>query len=170
MRFLKKATWVVVLASVFAGSASAQEMKIGVIDVQRVLSQSPQFKEARARLEDEFAPRGREIMARQTALEEKAAKLQKDGEVMGKEEREAAERELTSEQRAIIRAQNEFREDSEIREKEVLAPVQQEVLAEVQAFGEENGYDIILAQGFVYVGPKADVTQAVLERLTKDGG
>ena len=30
--------------------------------------------------------------------------------------------------------------------------------------------DIILAQGFVYVGPKADVTQAVLERLTKDGG
>lgn len=149
----------------FAATASAQEMKIGVIDVQRLLGQSPQFAAARAKLEDEFAPRGRDIVARQTALEEKAAKLQKDAEVMGAEEREAAERELNNERRAIIRAQNEFREDSELREKEVLEPVQQEVLGEVRAFGEENGYDMILAQGFVYVNPKADVTEAVLKRL-----
>ena len=159
------------LAFLFATTGLAQTngiLKIGVVDINRLFSESPQFQEARAKLEDEFAPRQREIIAMQTALGEKAKKLEKDISVMGESEREAAQRELRNSERDIARAQNEFREDAQVRENEFLQQVQQNVLQEIIVYGQEQGYDIILPAGpggAVFASPKVDVTAPLIERL-----
>ena len=45
--------------------AGAAEVKIGFVNVAIVLDQAPQAAEARARIEREFAPRDRELLAQQ---------------------------------------------------------------------------------------------------------
>ena len=147
-------------------SAQATEgLKIGVVNVSRLLQESPQAQSAREALEDEFAPRRREIVSMQTALEEKAAAIQKDLEVMGAEERENAQRDLRNEERSIVRAQNEFREDIDLRNNEAIGAIQQEVFREVAAYGDSAGFDLVLADGIVYASSRIDITQAVLDRL-----
>lgn len=164
-QYLAIAVVVVMALPVTTGAQALVDTKIGVVDINRLLSESPQFNVAREKLDDEFAPRRREIVAMQTAFEEKAAKLQKDLEVMGGEEREAAQRELRNEERAILRAQTEFREDSELRNNEVLRVVQQDVIREVVAYGESEDFDLILVEGIVYASDRVNITQHVLERL-----
>lgn len=164
-QYLAIAAVVVMALPVTTGAQALVDTKIGVVDINRLLSESPQFNVAREKLDDEFAPRRREIVAMQTAFEEKAAKLQKDLEVMGGAEREAAQRELRNEERAILRAQTEFREDSELRNNEVLRVVQQDVIREVVAYGESENFDLILVEGIVYASDRVNITQTVLERL-----
>jgi len=164
-QYLAIAAVVVIALPVTTGAQALVDTKIGVVDINRLLSESPQFNVAREKLDDEFAPRRREIVAMQTAFEEKAAKLQKDLEVMGGAEREAAQRELRNEERAILRAQTEFREDSELRNNEVLRVVQQDVIREVVAYGESENFDLILVEGIVYASDRVNITQTVLERL-----
>jgi outer membrane protein len=168
MRLFAKFYLTVIAALVLPAIAFAQapgNLKIGVVDINRLMSESPQFQAAREKLDDEFAPRRREIIAMQTSLEERAATLKKDFEVMGAAEREEAERELRNDERAIIRAQTEFREDSELRNNEVIRVVQQNVVREVVAYGESEGFDLVLVEGIVYASDRVNITQPVLDRL-----
>lgn len=151
--------------------ATAQgALKIGVVDIGRLLQESPQSVAASARLTDEFAPRQREIMAMQTALEAKAARIEKDFEVMGAEERENATRDIRNDEREIVRAQNEFREDFDLRRNEVIGAVQNDVVQAVRKFGVDEGYDLILAEGIVQYNKSIEVTDKVLDRLNATAG
>ncbi len=156
------------LTPAFAQAQAA--LKIGVVNIGRLLQESPQAVAASERLEDEFAPRRREIMAMQTELEEKAAQVQKNLEVMGADERENAQRDLRNDERALVRSQNEFREDLDLRRNEVIGAVQRDVLVEINAFGSAEGFDLILVDGIVYASERVDITQQVLDRLQANAG
>jgi outer membrane protein len=159
------------LALMFATSGWAQNngiLKIGVVDINRLLSESPQFQEARAKLEDEFAPREREIIAMQATLEATAKQLEKDMPVMGEAERDNAQRELRNSERDLVRAQNQFREDAQTRESEIMRDMQQEIGQQIVGYGQSEGYDIILpagGAGVLFASPRVDVTGPLIERL-----
>ncbi len=144
--------------------------KIGVVNIGRLLQESPQAIAAVARLEDEFAPRQREFVALQSDYEAKAAKIQKDLEVMGADERQNAQRDLRNDVRELERTQNEIREDFDLRRNEVIGAVQREVLQAAKDYGVAQGYDLILAEGFVHFDASIEVTDQVLERLRADAG
>jgi len=61
-----------------ASAQTSGNLKIAVVNVGRLLQESPQAQSARESLDSEFAPRRREIVALQPALDGKAAALQKD--------------------------------------------------------------------------------------------
>ena len=83
-------------------------LKVGVVNVGRLLQESPQAVAATQSLEDEFAPRRREFLALQSAYEAKAAQLEQDRDVMGVSERENVQRDLRDDQRELLRTQNEL--------------------------------------------------------------
>ena len=145
-------------------------LKLGVVDFGVLLQQAPQVIAADAAMQDEFAPRQRELIAMQTALEEKVAEFQKNGEVMGQSERENAERSLRDEERAFVRAQNEVREDLDLRRNEVFQTLQRELAIEIKAFAEEEGFDLVIVDGVLHYSSKVDVTADVLERLRAKAG
>ena len=153
----------------FLLAQSVGDLKIGVVNAGRLLNESPQVRIAMETLQDEFAPRQREIVAQQTEFQEKQAQLQRDLEVMGAEERRNAERDLRNEERTLARRQQEFSEDFELRRNEELAKVQQELLRDIQAFGQLGNYDLILGDGVLYASPVVDVTQDVLNSMQSAG-
>ena len=101
------------LAAGLSAGVAAQDLKIGVVNIARLLDQSPQAKVAMEALQDEFAPRQREIVAQQKELREKEERLQRDGAVMGEDERNSLERDVRDERRDLARRQNEYVEDLE---------------------------------------------------------
>ena len=91
---LVKAVIGVSLVFAFAMPASAQDPKIGVVSLQAIVERAPQTKEVMDALREEFAPREREIVAKQKEIEDLQAKVQKDLAVMGETERRNAEKNL----------------------------------------------------------------------------
>lgn len=162
-------TYFAALAAVlllFSMTAGAQEVKIGFVNVGRLISESPQANAAMEALQEEFAPRQREIVAMQNAFKEKQGQVQRDLEVMGPEERRNSEQQLRKEERDLSRSQQEFTEDINLRRNEALGKLQRDLLREVQVFATNEGYDLVVSSdGVLYASPVIDITEQVLEGL-----
>jgi outer membrane protein len=146
------------------GAAQAQ-MKIAVVNVPRLLEEAPQAKGAMQGLQDEFAPRQREIVTQQKDLKGKEEKLQRDGAVMAENERRNAEKDLRDSQRELARKQNEYVEDLNLRRNEELGKLQRSLLQEVQTYARAQNYDLVLGEGVLYRNESIDITAQILAAL-----
>jgi len=144
--------------------AAQAQTKIGVVNVARLLQESPQAQAASQALESEFATRRRELETQQKDLKAREDKLQKDGAVMAAAERSSAEKSLREGQREFARKQNEFLEDLNVRRNEVLGQLQRTILQEVQTFAKGAGLDVVVSEA-LYASPSVDVTGQVLSAL-----
>jgi outer membrane protein len=166
MSFVKqqmvKAVLGIALVFAFALPAAAQEMKIGVVSLPALIERAPQTKIAMDALQEEFAPRQREFLAKQKEFEELTAKAQKDFAVMGETERRNAEKDLRDLQREVTRLQNEFREDLNLRQNEEYGVLQRAMLKEVQDYAQEQGYDLIVGDGVLFASSAVNITEQVL--------
>jgi len=151
------------------GSAQAQttSVKIGVVNMSALIEQSPQAQAVMEELRDEFATRQRDLVAMQTALQQKQETYQRDASVMGAEERATLEREIRDGQRDLQRADNELREDLNIRQNEELASLQRVVVERVQTYARDEGFDLVLYEA-VYASEAIDITAGVLAALQAD--
>ena len=158
----------IALVCAFALPAGAQELKIGVVNIQSLMEQAPQTKSSMDALQEEFAPRQREFLAKQKEFEDLQAKAQKDLAVMGETERRNAEKELRDLQREVTRLQNEFREDLNLRQNEELGKLQRSLLKEVQDYALQEGYDLVVGDGVLYASTSVNITDNVLRALEAD--
>ena len=152
----------------FAGTAHAQELKIGVVNVPVLMDRAPQTQVAMSALEEEFQPRQRDIIAKQKELEDLTAKVQRDLAVMGETERRNAERDVRELQREVQRLQTEFREDFNLRRNEELGNLQRSLLQEVQTYAQAAGFDLIVGDGVLYASSAVNVTQLVLQAMEEN--
>ncbi len=156
-----------VLALLFAAAmpAAAQELKIGVVNVPLLMDRAPQTKAAMDALQEEFAPRQREILAKQTELQELVERAQKDGAVMSETERRNLEMSVRDLQREVTRLDTEFREDLNLRQNEELGKLQRSLLTEVQTYAQGEGYDIVVGDGVLFASSAANITEEVLRAI-----
>jgi outer membrane protein len=155
----------VALVAVFAVPAAAQELKIGVVNIPALMQRAPQTQAAMDELQEEFAPRQREILARQKEFEELGTKFQKDSAVMGETERRNMEKELRDLQREVTRLQTEYQEDLNLRQNEEMSNLQVSLLQEIQAYASQEGYDLIVGDGVLYASGSVNVTEDVLRAV-----
>jgi outer membrane protein len=148
-----------------ANAASAQtNLKIGVINVGKLLENAPQSKVVQDKLQKEFEPRQQSIIAKRNKLQSQQDTFQKDSPVMGEEERLNLERQIRDAQRDLQRDENEYLEDLNARRNEEVGKLQREVLQRVQAYASAQKYDLVLADA-IYVSGAVDITQLVITAL-----
>jgi outer membrane protein len=147
-----------------AAAGAQDSFRVGVVSVNRLLEQAPQFIAAMQELQTEFAPREREFVALQRALQEKADTYERDGAIMAEQERLNLEREIRDGQRDLQRMQADLNEDVNLRRNEELAVLQRSLLQEVQNFARSQGYDLVVADA-LYFSTAIDITDDVLEAL-----
>lgn len=153
------------MLAVCSGTALA-EVKIGFVDTVKLLEAAPQAKSAQSKIESEFAPREKELVALQREIKTKEDNMTRDGAVMSESERSKIERDILAKRRDLKRSQDEFRDDLNIRRNEVLAKLQKDMFEAVVNLAKEQNYDLVLTQGVVYSSDRVDITDSVLKKLT----
>lgn len=146
-------------------SAAHAELKIGFVDVPRILDNSPQAELASKRLEQEFAPRQRSLVDAQKSLRRLEEKLVTDGDVMSESQRRNLERDIINQKRELKRSQDEFREDLNIRRNEELSKLQRQIHEAIVGLARQERYDLVLTQGVIHVSEQINITDKVLNRL-----
>jgi outer membrane protein len=147
-----------------SGPASA-EIKMGVVNFQKLLEDAPQTKTAMQALENEFAPRRRELLTMQNDLKARDEKLQKEGAVMSEADRSKAEKQLRDQQREFSRKAGEFQDDASTRRNEEIGKVQRYLVTEIQAYANAQGFDLVLGDGVFFAKGPLDITANVLAVL-----
>lgn len=170
IRSLPASVLVGVLTIVFAANvAHAQKgnLKVGVVNVQKLLQEAPQAKKAMQSLQQEFAPRQRDLVAKQKDLQKKQTQFKRDAAVMSDAERSKLQQQIQDETRDLQRAGNEFREDLNVRQNEEVSKLQKALLQQVQDYAREKSYDLVVGDA-LYFSNAMDITQQVLDSLEKN--
>ncbi len=166
----KKISWlgaVFGLSMLTLSAPQAQELKVGVVDIARVLEGSPQAQAAQKTLETEFGPREKELLATRKKLRQKEERMTRDASIMSESERARLERDVLALRRDLKHQEEAMRDDLNLRRNELLANLQRQVIDSIRAYAKEQKLDLLLAEGVLYANEKLDVTDQILDRLSK---
>ena len=151
------------LASLSA-AVTAQEVKIGFINTDRIFRDANSAKTAQVKLEQEFMKREKELNDQGSQIKSAADKLEKDAPTLSEAQRTSRQKQLTDQDRDFQRKRREFQEDLNVRKNEELQIVLERANKVVKQVAEAEKYDYVLQEA-VYVNPKHDITEKVLKVL-----
>ncbi len=150
---------------VMSTAATAEDLKVGVVNIPKLMEQSPQAQSASKMLEKRFAPREAELTDQREAIRKLEEQLERDGDVMAASRRAELEREIRDRSRDFKRASDDFKEDLNIARNEELAKLQRQVLQAIVEISKQENYDLVLTDSVIYASQRVDFTGKVLEKL-----
>lgn len=158
---------VLVISGLILSSACyAKELKVGVLDFQKVVLESPAAKKMNADIEKKFKPRQTEIVDLQAKFESKSNELQRNESVMKESQVEKARSELVSIRRDLERKGEDFQRDLQEAQAKASRKFTKLVEEQVQKIGKKEGFDMILQkQATAYIKNKYDVTDKLVKSL-----
>ena len=143
------------------------EVKIGFVEVQKILKNAPQTVAANKKLEKEFTKRTAKLKKAVKKIKDKESAFRKNSMTMSDDERSKKQKEIQALKIDAQRTEREVREDIDLRRREEIAKVQAQVNVAVEKVAKEQGYDLVLYQGVAYAGKKVDITNTVIKALGK---
>ncbi len=173
MRFFKISIIAMCLGFCFfiSNAAAADLIKIGVIDLQKILSTSDSGKEAQSKI----TAKGKEMQA---DLQKKAADIQEDQQryerestVMSEDARTEKERELKIKKLDFDDLETKYKSDFSTYNQTLVNQFKKDVLAVVEQIGKKEGYTLVLEKssgGVVYAPSTIDLTDQVIQQLNEN--
>ncbi|PPC82403.1 MAG: molecular chaperone Skp [Methylotenera sp.] len=150
-----------------AMNAQSADLKVGYVQVDKILQDAPQTAESGKKLEKEFSPRSQELDRMAKQIKDLETILDKEGLTLSESDRRTKERDAQNIKIEFQRKQRELREDINLRKNEELGSLQDRINKAVQSVSEAEGYDLVVYSGVAYASKKIDITDKVLKTLGK---
>ncbi len=150
-------------------SASAQEFKVGIVNLDRIFREANSAKAAQTKLETEFGKREKDLNDVATQIKTLSDKFERDAPTLSETQRNTRQKQIVDQDRDFQRKRREFQEDLNARKNEELQQVIERANKVIKALAEAEKYDLILQEA-VYVNPKHDITDKVLKSLNATTG
>ena len=151
------------LFMVVASTATAQQLRVGYVDMKLVLDSAPQVLAGREKLDLEFRPRNETIEFQERQVQEMDSRLQIGD--LSEDARIRMDRELREMRRNVNRQKEDLRDELSFRRTEEVQKLEGQINQAVQAIARDNGYDLILSSPVLYTDPSLDITQLILDQL-----
>ncbi|HWK89475.1 MAG TPA: OmpH family outer membrane protein [Longimicrobium sp.] len=156
-------------AALVAGQpAQAQGLKIGYINSQRVLQETPAFADVRATLEREFGAQRAEIDSLEARLQRAGDDLERQGATLTQAAREQRQQAFQQQYQQYQARAQEIQRTVQAREQQLVAPVMVRIRGVLEEVRRAGGFSYIMdpPEGLIVaVDPALDVTNDVVRRL-----
>jgi outer membrane protein len=146
-----------------SGQAFAQ-LKVGYVNLDRILKEAPAAQRAQKKIDQEFTKRDQELGKMNEQMKKMQENLEKNGMTMSDTDRQKRERELNELNRDFQRKQREFREDLNTRRNDELAGIIEQANKAIFKIAETEKFDLIVQEA-VYRSPRIDITDKVIKAL-----
>lgn len=163
--------FMVVLLLIVPGLSSAQPVKIGYIDLERIRQSYQGFRDAEAEFQKAAKAVQDQVQARQQQVELMKQQHEARKTMLTPERRQQEEGNIVREEQDLLQFIQSSQMELAQQEADLTRPLQETIFAVVQMIAKEENYTYILdASTLIYVDPlKAqDLTSRVLEELEKE--
>ena len=138
--------------------------RIGVVNPDRILSESVPALRAQERIKAEFAKREGELAGMASQLQRLQAELERDGITMAQLDRQRKERAFNDLTQEFQKKKRSFEEDLEERRNTAMQEVSEQADRVIRQVAQQEKFDIIMREA-VYASPRVDITDKVIEAL-----
>ncbi len=162
---------VCVLTCFSSTAALADNLKIGVIDLQQLLQNLPQMTQMTNNMKAKFGDREKQLSTAQASFKQGVENFQKNMAVMSNKDKQAGELKLRQQGQALQQMQGDFQKDYQdymTDQNKQVNVLLEKIKAVVNTIATRDKYNLILVNsGVAYSDPAMDVTQVVLAEMKK---
>lgn len=166
-----RAAVIMVLVLGWGMAAQAQDMKIGVVDLDQAIGATAEGKAAREELERKMRDAeldAQPMIERYRSLTEE---YQKKSVVLSPEKLREMQLDITELENQIKLKESELQNRLQLDRQRLVEPLMQKLQATVDQVGRDKGYSLVLirgAPGVLYYKEALDITDLVIEQFNKD--
>ena len=155
----------VLLLALSSSFASAQErVKIGFVDIQRVIAESQAGKRAKDRFQAQVKKAEADIQRERQDLERLKADIEKKAPLLKEEERRNLETDFQKRSVALQRSMGDYQQELRQRENEMMSELLKDLESVVGDLGKTEKFTIILERSqILYSDQGTDITSKVIE-------
>lgn len=155
------------LAAVWTvGSFAAESFQVGVVNMQQIIQQSPQFQQMGKQLQSEFQGEKTKIEDLGKTLQANLQKYEKNKAVMTAEQLQALKQQITTEETQMRQMQVGFRQKLFVAQSQKMAQFIQEVKTAVAKIAEQKNLVLVLPNTTaLYAKNDMDITPEVIHTM-----
>jgi outer membrane protein len=160
------------LLSSLAGfpAVAAAEIRLAVVNISKLVTESPQAASARQKMDQEFSARRKRLEGLQNKILADVEKAKKDAAVMSADQKKKVQEDLVKSQREFAQQQGEYNAEVARREQQELEILRKAILEVVAEVARQNRYDVVLGDGVVYAADSVNITDKVLATMRSKAG
>lgn len=165
-------TWILaVVLTVFTCATStvmaADAVKIGTVDIQKVLFNSDAGKQAKEQLAGKIAKHEAEKNSREDELKKLKADLEKQNILLNESARNAKEKDYQQKLKEYQRFIKDVNDELQSKDEELKNKIIEEAFRTTQEYGKKNGFSLIMAKSemLMYLDEGIDVTDEIVKLL-----
>ena len=153
------------LVMLLATSASAQEIKIGYVDLQRALNDSEAGRKAKEDFKKQVDRLQVDLKKQKDDLDSLKDRLEKKALVMKEDERREMEKDYQRKLRDFERSYKDSQGELQLKDNELTRDLLQELQGIIAEYGQRGNYTVILelsSSSVLYGDPKVDLTDQII--------
>lgn len=144
------------------------EGKIGYVDMNTLINNSPQILDANRTLTAEFEDQNNKISQQASDLKLLEDSISKEGNFMTPDKLAELQERARILDRQVRRGKEDLKDAITIRNSQMVDEVQNQIKKVVANYAKENGYDAILINAILYANEKIDITDEILQQLRSE--
>ena len=148
-------------------TASAETIKIGYIDTEKIVNNLPQYQQRVLEISKEFEPKKQELLDLFNHIELLREKIDTINKSEKKENLQIKLSELVSLEESF-KQETEFWQEAVNNNKiELLQQIELLINDTIKSFAISEGYDLILYENAAFVSDEVNITYKIIERIEK---
>lgn len=144
----------------------AGNSRIGVVDLQKIMQNSPQMKEIQANLEKTFKARRDKLVAMEESLKKDMEEFKKDNAVLTAAKRKELEEKIISQQQKLEQDGQQYQQELSAANNEAMEGFYNKIKAAIAKVAKNDKYDLVFQKDAAPFSQDAlDVTSKVMKEI-----
>ena len=158
------------LVILFSGWSQAslsddQSVKIGYINIDHLVTSSPQFIQANQEVINEFQPQEKDLVILAQQIQDLADKFNKISKTLNQSERKSEVNKIAKLERQLKQRAAALKKQLELRNFQELGKIQDLINQIIEEVAQEEGFDLILYQQVAYASKRINITPIISQKL-----
>ena len=158
------------LVILFSGWSQAslsddQSVKIGYINIDHLVTSSPQFIQANQEVIKEFQPQEKDLVIFAQQIQDLADKFNKISKTLNQSERKSEVNKIAKLERQLTQRAAALKKQLELKNFQELGKIQDLINQIIEEVAQEEGFDLILYQQVAYASKKINITPIISQKL-----
>ena len=147
------------------GSLQAQSLKIGYINIDHLVSSSPQFIQANQVVIKAFQPQEKQLLALSKRIQLSADTFNKNSKTLTQVERKTEIKKIANLEYQLKQQAQTLKKQLKLKNEQELSKIQDLINRVIKQVAEDQNFDLILYQEVAYASKKINITPIISQKL-----
>ncbi|WP_419420241.1 OmpH family outer membrane protein [Legionella sp. D16C41] len=157
---------IAILMSLGTLTAFAEDARIAVVDLQKIMQTSNQMKAIQQKLEKDFKPRRDKLVSMEDDLKKDMEKFKRDSTIMSQNQKKELEKKIVSNQQRFEREGQQYQQELSTAHNEAMEDLYSRIRKAISKVAESGKYDLVLQKDAApFSTSKLDITDQIIKEI-----